>query len=312
MHCSAHSADSRDVILSRRACDASRNLFRFPQSSCSAIVSAFPPVISTEARSETTSGAEKSLTLYDCFCNVHLPVFYTLTLLSPCKILRLRALLFARHFAQDDRVYRVYAACLKRSLPTACRRCLVPRTGVTTLLSLLCGQQRCHSEPPRMRCVEESASATAKQLQCNRVRIPPLSFRPKRGVKRRAERRNLSHCTIVFAMYICPCSIPSPYCHPARSFDFAPCYSLGASLRMTACTAFYAACLKRSLTTACRRRGVPAALFRESGVRSALFRESGIRSALFRERAILHCTTLFRGQRECPAARFRERALLHY
>ena len=38
------------------------------------------------------------------------------------------------------------------------------------------------------------------------------------------------------------------------------------------------------------RRGVPA----------ALFRESGIRSALFRERAILHCTTLFRDQRECP------------
>ncbi len=103
LHCSAHSADSRDVILSRRTSGASRNLFRFPQSSCSAIVSAFPP----------------------------------------------------------------------------------------------------------------------------------LSFRPKRGVKRRAERRNLSHCTIVFAMYICPCSIPSPYCHPARSFDFVPRYTLGTSLRMT-------------------------------------------------------------------------------
>ena len=46
---------------------------------------------------------EKSLTLYDCFCNVHLPVFYTLALLYPCKILRLRASLFARHFAQDDK-----------------------------------------------------------------------------------------------------------------------------------------------------------------------------------------------------------------
>ena len=86
LHYQAYCADSRDVILSRRACGASKNLLRFPQSSCSAIVSAFPPpVISTEARSETTSGAEKSLTLYDCFCNVHLPVFYTLTLLSPLQ-----------------------------------------------------------------------------------------------------------------------------------------------------------------------------------------------------------------------------------
>ena len=127
LHCSAHSADSRDVILSRRACDASKNLLRFPQSSCSAIVSAFPP----------------------------------------------------------------------------------------------------------------------------------LSFRPKRGVKRRAERRNLSHCTIVFAMYICPCSIPSPYCHPARSFDFVPRYTLGTSLRMTECTAFYAVCVKRSLPAACRRCRIP-------------------------------------------------------
>ena len=87
-----------------------------------------PIVISTEARSETTSGAEKSLTLYACFCNVHLPVFYTLTLLSPCKILRLRASLLARYSAQDDRGHRVYAACVKRSLPAACRRCLIPRT----------------------------------------------------------------------------------------------------------------------------------------------------------------------------------------
>ena len=113
---------------------------------------------------------------------------------------------------------------------------------------------------------------------------PPLSFRPKRGVKRRAERRNLSHCTIVFAMYICPCSIPSPYCHPARSFDFAPCYSLGASLRMTACTAFYAACLKRSLTTACRRCRVP----RERCPLRHI--PATFRCIMFREQVLLHCS----------------------
>ena len=39
------------------------------------------------------------------------------------------------------------------------------------------------------------------------------------------------------------------YCNPARSFDFAPRYSLGTSLRMTMCIAFCAACLKRSLPT---------------------------------------------------------------
>ena len=91
---------------------------------------------------------------------------------------------------------------------------------------------------------------------------PPLSFRPKRGVKRRAERRNLSHCTHAFAMNICPCSIPSPYCNPARSFGFVPRYSLGTSLRMTG-----------------GQRGCPAAKFREW--------------------ILLHCTTLFRGQWEC-------------
>ena len=75
-------AANRDVILSRRACGVSKNLPKPPQSSCSAVMLTFLlPVISTEARSETTSGAEKSLTLYACFCNVHLPVFYTLTLL---------------------------------------------------------------------------------------------------------------------------------------------------------------------------------------------------------------------------------------
>ena len=41
LYCSAHSAANRDVILSRRACGASKNLLRPPQSSCSAIMPAF-------------------------------------------------------------------------------------------------------------------------------------------------------------------------------------------------------------------------------------------------------------------------------
>ena len=50
-----------------------------------------------------------------------------------------------------------YAACLKRSLPTACRRCLIPRPGVIALHNFIPRTAHCHSEPPRMRRVEESA-----------------------------------------------------------------------------------------------------------------------------------------------------------
>ena len=57
--------------------------------------------------------------------------------------------------------------------------------------ALLRGQPKCHSEPPRMRRVEESTQAAAKQLQCNHARVP----------------------------------IPKHYCHPARSFDFVPRYA---------------------------------------------------------------------------------------
>ena len=45
LHYQAYCADSRDVILSRRACGASKNLLRPPQSSCNATMPAFlyPP-----------------------------------------------------------------------------------------------------------------------------------------------------------------------------------------------------------------------------------------------------------------------------
>ena len=61
-----------------------------------------------------------------------------------------------------------YAACLKRSLPP-----------------------RCHSEPPRMRRVEESTKAAAKRLLCNHARVPTHKL----------------------------------YCNTARSFDFVPRYA---------------------------------------------------------------------------------------
>ena len=56
--------------------------------------------------------------------------------------------------------------------PARCRRGLILRTCFITLSSPLRGQQRCHSEPPRMRRVEESTLATEKRLQCNHARVP--------------------------------------------------------------------------------------------------------------------------------------------
>ena len=92
-----------------------------------------------------------------------------------------------------------------------------------------------------MRRVEESTKAAAKWLQCNPTRV----------------------------------LIRKLYCHPARSFDFVPRFSLGTPLRMTGSAAFYAACLKRSLPAGCPRCRIPATF----------------RCIRFRERALLHCTT---------------------
>ncbi len=92
---------------------------------------------------------------------------------------------------------------------------------------VILSRRACGVSKNLLRLPQSDYNATMPMLR------PPLSFRPKRGVKRRAERRNLSHCTHAFAMNICPCSIPSPYCNPARSFGFVPRYSLVTSLRMT-------------------------------------------------------------------------------
>ena len=92
-----YSANSRDVILSRRACGTSKNLLRFPRNSCSAIVPAFlytNPIVSPQDPS------------------------VALTAVAPLRM-------------------TIRAACLKRSLPTACRRCLIPRTGVITFYNTI-------------------------------------------------------------------------------------------------------------------------------------------------------------------------------
>ena len=99
--------------------------------------------------------------------------------------------------------------------------------GLIALPDVILSRRACGVSKNLLRLPQSSCNAIMPMLR------PLLSFRPKQGVKRRAERRNLSRCTIVFAMYICPCSIPSPYCNPARSFDFVPRHSLGTSLRMT-------------------------------------------------------------------------------
>ena len=107
----------RDVILSRRACGVSKNLLWLPRSNCYAIM----------------------------------PAFYTQTLLHSCKILRLRASLSARHFAQDD---MRAAGCPRGLIPrercplchvprAASCRCRIPRTGVIALHGLLRGQREC-------------------------------------------------------------------------------------------------------------------------------------------------------------------------
>ena len=75
---------------------------------------------------------------------------------------------------------------------------------------VILSRRACGVSKNLLRLPQSDYNATMPMLR------PPLSFRPKRGVKRRAERRNLSHCTYAFAMSICPCSIPSPYYNPCK------------------------------------------------------------------------------------------------
>ena len=119
------------------------------------------------------------------------------------------------------------AECPRSLIPrAACRRGLVPRTGVITLHSLLRGQRDVHATMFRkrallhhpVRCADNrnvilsrSACGASKNLlsppksSYNAIMPmlrPPLSFRPRREAGRRAERRNLPHCTHAFAMII--------------------------------------------------------------------------------------------------------------
>ena len=119
------------VILSRRACGVSKNLLWLPRSNCYAIM----------------------------------PAFYTQTLLHSCKILRLRASLSARHFAQDD---MRAAGCPRGLIPRErCPLCLIPRTGVITLQNPLRGQRECR------RClIPRSARMTTVRGACLKRSLP--------------------------------------------------------------------------------------------------------------------------------------------
>ena len=87
-------------------------------------IQVYPPtVISTEARSRATSEAEKSLTLYDCFCNEHGLAYTNRAFIA-----------YPGDFSTAHGLIPCSARNDMRSLPTLC-----------------------HSEPPRMRRVEESA-----------------------------------------------------------------------------------------------------------------------------------------------------------
>ena len=123
------------------------------------------------------------------------------------------------------------ATCRRCRIPrAACRRGLVPRKGVTTLPSLLRGQRGVPATMFRerallhypVRCADNrnvilsrrvcGASKNLLRLPRNDCNVimpmllysvpPPLSFRPRREAGRRAERRNLPHCTHAFAMII--------------------------------------------------------------------------------------------------------------
>ena len=101
-------------------------------------------------------------------------------------VFRERALLHCTALLRGQR--RVAAAVFRES---GVRSALFREQALLHCTALLRGQPKCHSEPPRMRRVEESTQAAAKQLQCNHARVP----------------------------------IPKHYCHPARSFDFVPRYA---------------------------------------------------------------------------------------
>ena len=123
------------------------------------------------------------------------------------------------------------ATCRRCRIPrAACRRGLVPRKGVTTLPSLLRGQRgvpatmfrerallhypvRCADNRnvilSRRECGASKNLLRFPRSDCNAIMPmllysvpPPLSFRPRREAGRRAERRNLPHCTHAFAMII--------------------------------------------------------------------------------------------------------------
>ena len=120
-------AANRDVILSRRACGVSKNLLRLPQSDYNATMPMLRPPLSFRPKRGVKRRAERR-NLSHCthaFAMIIDSHSYTLTLLQPREILRLRASLFARHSAQDDR------------RPAGVSRSKVPRMDIIALHNII-------------------------------------------------------------------------------------------------------------------------------------------------------------------------------
>ena len=142
--------------------------------------------------------------MYDCFCNVHWPVFYTLTLLQPPA----RSFDFVPRYSlvtslRMTECTAFYAVCLKRSLPTACRRCLVPRTDVIALHSLItrtAGAANNITTPRSGRRLRRAPVYCLKQIA--RARHPTLCWVMRIGAFAFAEHTKLSLAsrkTVAFA-----------------------------------------------------------------------------------------------------------------
>ena len=75
LHYPARCADNRNVILSRRACGVSKNLLRFSQSSCNAIMPAFLPLSFRLSERQRTHGEISHIVRLFLQCTLHAYIF---------------------------------------------------------------------------------------------------------------------------------------------------------------------------------------------------------------------------------------------
>ena len=128
-------------------------------------------------------------------CTVHWLTFIYPHPIVSCKILQLCSSVFARHFAQDDRVNGV-AGCPRCHVPqerwplcrvprkcvialhnliprtATCRRCRIPRTNVITLHNLTPRTAACRRCRIPRKCVIALHNLIPRTATCRRCRIP--------------------------------------------------------------------------------------------------------------------------------------------